>query len=411
MRAYKLLQIMEALPCTMASLSVRGATLYSATSLWAPLVSPRCASPNRSSVRFADRHSLLCTETKANWKSSNSVSKYLRRSVAKSFVCSAALDTSTHEFFDDGAELEVRVRIPDGMVGEDHAPVSARHVNVDSQDTALFIAVRSPQGPRMIFSAMRLYGRVKPAETVWYIDDSEIVLSLKKTDDDVKWPSLEEAWASLTEGVSQLLKGTSVYVVGGSTDINWAVAKELAAGLEYVPLQTQQLIQDYINKSPVELAAEEGDKSVTETESAILDSLSSHVRCVVSTLGGSPGVGAQLGNWRSLHAGFTVWINQTTATDEETAEQEAARAKQDGSKAYAQADVVVALGGWDENSARPAAEGALRALKAFLEGDKELPGKKSMYVRLGCRGDWPDIMPPGWNPLSGKEEAKSTAYY
>lgn len=65
-----------------------------------------------------------------------------------------------------------------------------------------------------------------------YIDDSEIVLSLKKTDDDVKWPSLEEAWASLTEGVSQLLKGTSVYVVGGSTDINWAVAKELAAGLE-----------------------------------------------------------------------------------------------------------------------------------------------------------------------------------
>jgi len=38
-------------------------------------------------------------------------------------------------------------------------------------------------------------------------------------------------------------------------------------------------------------------------------------------------------------------------------------------------------------------------------------GKKSLYVRLGCRGDWPNIMPPGWNPLSGKEEAKSTAYY
>jgi hypothetical protein len=38
-------------------------------------------------------------------------------------------------------------------------------------------------------------------------------------------------------------------------------------------------------------------------------------------------------------------------------------------------------------------------------------GKKSLYVRLGCRGDWPNIMPPGWNPLSGKEEATSTAYY
>lgn len=53
-------------------------------------------------------------------------------------------------------------------------------------------------------------------------------------DSDVKWPSLEEGWTSLTVGVSQLLKGTSVYIVGGSSEINWAVAKELATGLEYV---------------------------------------------------------------------------------------------------------------------------------------------------------------------------------
>jgi len=59
--------------------------------------------------------------------------------------------------------------------------------------------------------------------------------------------------------------------------------------------------------------------------------------------------------------------------DEGAAEEEAAKAKQGGSEAYAQADVVVALGGWDENSARPAAEGALRALKVLLEADKELP--------------------------------------
>jgi hypothetical protein len=44
--------------------------------------------------------------------------------------------------------------------------------------------------------------------TCRYIDDDEIVLSLKKMDNDVKWPSLEEAWSSLTVGVSQLLKGT-----------------------------------------------------------------------------------------------------------------------------------------------------------------------------------------------------------
>lgn len=27
-----------------------------------------------------------------------------------------------------------------------------------------------------------------------------------------------------------------------------------------------------------------------------------------------------------------------------------------------------------------------------------LKGRKSLYVRLGCRGDWPDIKAPGWDP-------------
>jgi hypothetical protein len=71
-----------------------------------------------------------------------------------------------------------------------------------------------------------------------------------------------------------------------------------------------------------------------------------------------------------------IWcLHDICMIDEEAAEEEAAKAKQEGSKAYAQADVVVALAGWDENSAKPAAEGALRALKFLLEGDKELPSK------------------------------------
>jgi hypothetical protein len=37
--------------------------------------------------------------------------------------------------------------------------------------------------------------------------------------------------------------------------------------------------------------------------------------------------------------------------DEVAAEEEAAKAKQDGVEAYTQADVVVALAGWDEKSA------------------------------------------------------------
>lgn len=65
-----------------------------------------------------------------------------------------------------------------------------------------------------------------------YIDDSEIVLSLKKMDDDVKWFLLEEVWVLLIEGVLQLLKGIFVYVVGGFMDINWVVVKELVVGFE-----------------------------------------------------------------------------------------------------------------------------------------------------------------------------------
>jgi len=35
-------------------------------------------------------------------------------------------------------------------------------------------------------------------------------------------------------------------------------------------------------------------------------------------------------------------------------------------------------------------------------------GKKSLYIRLGCRGDWPNIKPPGWDPSSEGGETLGT---
>jgi hypothetical protein len=84
------------------------------------------------------------------------------------------------------------------------------------------------------------------------VDDNEIVLSLKKMDTDLKWPALLEGWASLRTGVSELMKGTSIYVTGSSITINSAVAKELATGLGYVPLQTEQPIQELTSRSPIQ---------------------------------------------------------------------------------------------------------------------------------------------------------------
>lgn len=35
-------------------------------------------------------------------------------------------------------------------------------------------------------------------------------------------------------------------------------------------------------------------------------------------------------------------------------------------------------------------------------------GKKSLYIRLGCRGDWPNIKPPGWDPSAGPNTSTDT---
>ena len=44
------------------------------------------------------------------------------------------------------------------------------------------------------------------------------------------------------------------------------------------------------------------------------------------------------------------------------------------------------------------AERSLPGLETLLESDSKLVGKKSLYVRLGARGDWPDLAAPGELP-------------
>ena len=66
-----------------------------------------------------------------------------------------------------------------------------------------------------------------------FIDDDQLVISMKKQDPDLKWPDIVESWESLTAGSMQLLKGASIFLVGDSTEINQKVARELAVGLGY----------------------------------------------------------------------------------------------------------------------------------------------------------------------------------
>ncbi|KAL2545450.1 putative inactive shikimate kinase like 2 [Forsythia ovata] len=99
--------------------------------------------------------------------------------------------------------------------------------------------------------------------------------------------------------------------------------------------------------------------------------------------------------------GFTIWLSQSEATDEEEAQEEARRHFQNGLQGYSNAEVVVKLGGWNANYSKAVAQASLSALKRLILSDRNLPGKKSLYIRLGCRGDWPDIKPPGWDPSTG----------
>ncbi|KAJ7569327.1 hypothetical protein O6H91_01G073100 [Diphasiastrum complanatum] len=304
-----------------------------------------------------------------------------------------------YEFKDEGSDLDLRLQLhhEDGAL-----PLTAKDISVDAQESSLVVAARIPQGARTLLAASRLYGRIKPSETVWFVDETEVVFSLKKADKELVWPGLLEDWETLCLGVPKMLKGTSVYIVGHSTDINWAVAQKVANALGYTPIQTKQLLEELTKRSLVELEAVDGDEGVTEAEDAILATLNTHVRVTVATLGGAKGVAARTNTWNHLYGGITIWLAQSKAQDDIAAQEEAVKAKDEGITAYSKADVIVALGGWESDSAESASEGCLRALKYLLDADKELPGKKNLYIRLGCRGDWPDIMPPGWDPKSEK---------
>ncbi|KAG6557130.1 hypothetical protein Mapa_001057 [Marchantia paleacea] len=307
-----------------------------------------------------------------------------------------------YEFNEEGANLEVRVPLP--PVKDGGVQYTARYVAVDAQSNSLCVGVQTPQGIQILLNASSLYGRIQPHETVWFVDETEVVLSLQKADKEQLWPDLVQAWESLAKGVASQLQGASVYIVGDSTEVNLSVAQELAAGLEYTPLHTQQLIEHLANVTVDRISEEEGEDAVAGAEGAVMNTLSQHVRCVVATLGGSCGAAYRQDGWKCLHSGFTIWLSQSRAQDEDSAKEEAVKAKQEGNLTYSKADVVVALSGWDDDAVRPTAEGALKALKYLLDGEKDLPGKKALYVRLGCRGDWPEIMPPGWDPNSPQDK-------
>ncbi|CAA6667038.1 unnamed protein product [Spirodela intermedia] len=280
---------------------------------------------------------------------------------------------------------------------------SFRDVSVDVDASSLIVRVQTSASLTTVFEAHLLYDKIKPSETIWFVDEEQLVVNLKKYDVDLQWPDIVETWGSLTAGVPKLLKGASIYIVGESTEINNDVAAVLADGIGYTPLSTGQLLEKYAQQSIDSWVNAEGEDSVAEAECAVIEGLSSHVRAVVATLGGQQGAARRADQWRHLYAGFTVWLSQTEASDEASAKDEARRHVQSGQWGYSNADLVIKFAGWEPGCGQPIAQASLSALKQLILSDKQLPEKKSLYIRLGCRGDWPNIKPPGWDPSSGAD--------
>ncbi|RWR86815.1 Shikimate kinase/Threonine synthase-like protein 1 [Cinnamomum micranthum f. kanehirae] len=359
-------------------------------------------SPSKTPIRCFKSNLPLKTRTwseKSHLFSNETASFNRLGCVYAKTLSTISVGRTDYEFSDGAAEVELRLQLGGRNIQ------SSKDIVVDVDESSLTVKVHSSGSLITLMRVNHLYEKIKPAETIWYIDEDQLVINLKKRDTDLKWPDILETWQSLTTGALQLLQGTSIYIIGDTTAVNKYVARELAVGLGYTPLSTSDLLETFAQQTIESWLVAEGANSVAEGEAAILESLSSHVRTVVATLGGQHGAAGRADKWQHLYSGFTVWVSKSETTDEASAKEEARRNVQDGSQGYSNADMVVKLGGWDSNHAQTVAQACLSALKQLIISDKKLPGKKSLYIRLGCRGDWPNIKPPGWDPSSGADTA------
>ncbi|KAE8055696.1 hypothetical protein FH972_012521 [Carpinus fangiana] len=225
-----------------------------------PKLTPPIPKPNFLSVTsFPSSFPRFLWSKVATFKSSNRLSCRSASTIPVS--------TKDYEFSDGSSEVELRLQLNVDVQ-------NSRDIFVDSNDTSLTIRVQRNGYLITLIETNNLFGKIKPAETIWYIDDDQLVINLKKQDPDLKWPDIVESWESLTMASTQLLQGTSIYIVGDSTEINQKVAGELAVGLGYTPLSTKELLETYTKQNIDSWVLTEGSDSVAEAEGAILESLS-----------------------------------------------------------------------------------------------------------------------------------------
>ena len=198
------------------------------------------------------------------------------------------------------------------------------------------------------------------------------------------------------DAIADDLKGVTVTFVGDNESANIAVSQEVAKALGYTPLSTPDLIEKITDSTREQILEEDGEAGLVIAENAVLEQLSTLIRCAVGTSGGGRGATARGDCWDYLFGQFTVWIDDAEAMA--AAESDPSTAPQ--REAYELAEVHLVM---SKKECKPGDEAAgigaqaLEAIGSIIKDDPQVPGKKGFYVKMGCRGDWPVLQPPGWD--------------
>ena len=217
---------------------------------------------------------------------------------------------------------------------------------------------------------------------------------------------------ALAAKVGGELGGVDVFLVGRPGCGKFATARALAPLLGYAPLDFWGLTQSAlaaalareVDPEAVPDSGEAGgvEDEVSGAERQLAAELSTFVRVVCAV---SSGACASERNWAKLHAGVTVWMRPEDGAEFEDSES-CLPAHAFGGYAddadrvdacFAPAEVVVTpvAGDTPELLAARVLAGVGRLLDANRDTNPlTLAQRKALYLKLGARGDWPNIQMP-----------------
>jgi len=189
--------------------------------------------------------------------------------------------------------------------------------------------------------------------------------------------------------VAERLGAISVVVVGDNAYANQQMAQRLGRALGYVSMDTGAIIEQATGQPVRDIVAAEGPTALAVAELQVASALSTQLRACISTCGGGVGVAAREKGWRYLFGQVAVWLDDNPNGSEEAAPQRGA---------YGLAEIRVVVPTINKESLDDAARQVLKGIKDYTKRDADMPKRKGLYIKLGCRGDWPNIQHPDWRP-------------